>query len=116
MGRGKPLTTEERGKIQAYYDQKLSFRKIAEKIGRSARVVFNFIKNQSSYGKNMKGRPASVLTPKDKRAILRIASNSVDSIPKIRVQAGVSASISTVRRLITNAPHIQRMKQKKNQF
>lgn len=113
MGRGKPLTSEERGKIEAYFEQKLSFRKIGEKIGRSARVVFNYIKNQNSYGKNMKGRPASILTPTDKRAILRIASNSSDSIPKIKVKAGVSASISTVRRLIVDAPHIQRMKLKK---
>ena len=115
MGRGKSLTLEKRAKIDAYLDQKLSLRKIAEKIGRSARVVFNYLKIKNSYGKNMKGRPASVLSQADKRAILRKASNSCDSIPKIKAKAGISASISTERRLIVNSEHIQRRKLKKNQ-
>ena len=56
---GKPWTSEKRGKIKAYNEQKFAFRKIGEKIGRSAHVVFNYIKKiDILMGKNMKGRPA----------------------------------------------------------
>lgn len=56
MGRGKALTSDEKGKIIAYKECKLTYREIAEKIGKSKSVVCNFLKNTSGYGKNMKGR------------------------------------------------------------
>ena len=64
----------------------------------------------------MKRRSTSILLPTDKRAILRIASNSSDSKSKIKVNAEVSANISTVRHLIADAPHIQRMEPKKKKI
>ena len=63
--------------------------KLEKKIERSVGGVFNYMKNRNSYGKNIKERPASILSPINKRAILTIAYNSSDSIPKIKVKAGV---------------------------
>ena len=76
MGRGKCLTEAEKLKIKTYEESGKSIPKIAQEIGRSRNVVYNFLKNEVSYGKNMKGRTKSVLSATDKRAILRLASNS----------------------------------------
>jgi len=61
----------------------------------------------------MEGRKSSVLSDTDKRAILREASNSHDSVSKIRAKAGVDASKTTVWRVISKAKHLKRLKLKK---
>lgn len=113
MGRGKSLTVEEKLKIKIYKESDLSINQIAKKIGRSRNVVSNFLKNESSYGKNMKGRTKSVLSAADKRAILRKASNSHDSAAQILAKTGVVASVRTVQRVISKADHLKRLKLKK---
>lgn len=110
MGRGTTLTLEERGKILAYHDSKLTTRQIAEKIGRSQSVVSHFIRNPSSYGKNMHKPTRKALTTSEERRILREASNSTCSAVKIRQNLGVNASIATVRRVIRKAKHLKRLK------
>lgn len=114
MGRGTTLTLEERGKILAYHDSKLTTRQIAEKIGRSQSVVSHFIRNPSSYGKNMHKPTRKALTTSEERRILREASNSTCSAVKIRQNLGVNASIATVRRVIRKAKHLKRLKLKKS--
>lgn len=113
MGRGTVLSLEEKAKIEAYNDSGLSFHKIAEKIGRHRKTVASFLKNKEQYGKNFKGGNNRVLSQADKRAILRQASNSHDSSSKIKEKTGVSASLSTVQRVIRTAAHLQRQKLKK---
>ena len=83
-----PLTSEEEEeKFKLIMNKSYLLEKFEKKIGRSARVVFNYIKNLNSYGKNIKRRPASILSTTDKRAILRIASNFSDCILQIKVKA-----------------------------
>jgi len=60
MGRGKALTPVEKGKIIAYKECNLTYRQIAEKIGKSKNVICNFLKNPANYGNNMKGRTKKV--------------------------------------------------------
>lgn len=113
MGRKKCLTIEEKTKIKVLKDENYSCRQIAEKISRSKNVVSNFLRNIENYGKNMKGRVSKVTTPQDRRAIVREASNSCLSAAKIRAKVGVSASVSTVRRVINSAKHLKFQKMKK---
>lgn len=113
MGRKKPLTEEEKGKIKAFIECGQSHRNIAKKIGRSQNIVSNFIRKQSDYGKNMKGRTHRVTTKADRRAIIRAASNSCNSAAKIKQQTGVTASLATVKRIIRSAKHLKRLKIKK---
>lgn len=114
MGRGKSLSLEEKSKIETYKECGLSIHKIAEKIGRSRKVISMFLRNTTEYGKNFEGGNHKVVSSTDRRAILREASNSHDSAAKIRANTGVEASLSTVQRVIRNAKHLKRLKLKKN--
>lgn len=113
MGRGKSLTNEEKLKIKIYKESGQSIHKIADKIGRSRNVVSIFLRNESTYGKNMKGRTKSSLSAADKRAILRAASNSHDTSTQIKAKTGVAVSVRTVQRVISKAEHLKRLKLKK---
>lgn len=113
MGRRKTLTEVEIGKILAYKQEMYSNRQIAKKIGRDPWTINSFLKDPENYGKNRRGRTARATTERDRRSILREASNSAASARKIKEKVGVSASIRTVRRVIQKCPHIQRQKLKK---
>lgn len=113
MGRGKSLSNEERVKIEVLKSENYSYREIAQKLSPSKNVVRNFLQNKENYGKNMKGRVSKATTSRDRRAILREASNSPLSAAKIRAKKGVTASVSTVRRVINSAKHLQLRKLKK---
>lgn len=113
MGKGTVLSLGEKSKIEAYFESGLSYHKIAEKTGRHRKTIANFLKNKKSYGKNYKGGNNQVISPADRRAILREASNSHKSTTKIREKTGVKASLSTVQRVIKKANHLKRQKLKK---
>ena len=83
---------------------------IARKIGRDPWTINNFLKDPENFGKNRRGLTARATTERDRRSILREASNFAASARKIKEKVGVSASIRTVRRVIQNCPHIQRQK------
>lgn len=62
MPRGSSLTEFEKGRITALSSQEMSFRQIGRKIGRSDRVVRNYLKDVEAYGKaKSSGRPSVVL-------------------------------------------------------
>lgn len=107
MGRGKALSVAEQAKIDVLQNEGFSNRKIAEKIGRHKNVVNNYVKDKENYGKNMKRFIKTATTPRERRAILKEASNSPLSVSKIKAKAGVSASQVTVYRVIKSAPHLK---------
>lgn len=107
MGRGKALSVAEQAKIDVLQNEGFSNRKIAEKIGRHKNVVNNYLKDKENYGKNMKRFTKTATTPRERRAILKEASNSPLSVSKIKVKTNVSASKVTVYRVIKSAPHLK---------
>lgn len=113
MGSGSTLTAVEKGKIDAFKELGLSGREIAKRLDRSKTAVNNYLADPENYGKNRKGRTAEATTYREKRSILRLASNSTLSATKIRSKSGVSASIATVLRIIKASVNIQRKKMKK---
>lgn len=113
MGRGKKLSKEEIAQIQVLHSENYSLQAIADKIGRSKTVIFNFTKNPSKYGSNNKGRIVEATSAADKRAILRTASNCALSCAKIKAKAGVEASRITVWRVIKKSDHLIRRKLQK---
>ncbi|CAI5438408.1 unnamed protein product [Caenorhabditis angaria] len=50
MPRGKPLSDFEKGQITAKKDQRLSNRQIARDLGRSPRVINNYVNDPRNYG------------------------------------------------------------------
>lgn len=113
MGRGKQLTTEEKKIISRMASRNLTIAEISRNTGRSRKVISNYLKAPEFYGiKKSPGRP-HVLTAREKRAILRAASNSSSTARQIAVSAGVKTHARNIRRLLQRSPRIQRKKLQK---
>jgi transposase len=110
MGRGKRLTAEDIGSIKCLRD---SNREIARRIHRSAKVVNNFVQDIENYGKNYRGGIKSATTARERRTILREASNSTITPRKIKEAIESAASLRTVQRLIKKCAHLSRRRLKK---
>ena len=93
--------------------QQLSVAKISKVIRRSRRVIHNFIKNVEDYSKKKSTGRLSSLFDRDKRAILRVASNSQLTTKHIMKKSNVSVSVSSVRRVLLSCKDIKRLKLKK---
>lgn len=112
MGRGNRLSSFEMGQIMAYKNRGLQKTEISRLVKRSRKVVSNYLENPANYGaKKSPGRPA-LLTPKDQRRILRLASNEQVSANALKEAIGTQASRRTVSRYLNKCPHIQRQKMK----
>lgn len=66
MARAKRLTEEEKVKIKVLADAGISKRRIAEDIGRSDRVVRNFLKLGEKYGNRVPPRANTKLSRRQK--------------------------------------------------
>ena len=98
------MNSVERAKIDLLNKQGLTGPAIASKIDRSFSVAYSHLKNKSSYSKKMNwGKKTAKIAVR--REILRSASNSSDSAAKIKQKAGVTASVSTVRRVTNSKEH-----------
>jgi transposase len=114
MPRGTELSDFEKGQIQALQGTGLSNRVIAKRLGRSHTIVDNFIKKGDGYGKKKRSGRRPKLSDRDKRSILRIASNSTTGARRIRDGCAQKVSKNTVWRVIKSSPHLTRQKLKVN--
>ena len=80
MGSGRDLSEEGKITILAYHKTGMSGNKITSEIGRNSRVVHKFLKHPKS--KRSKGHLK--MTPRDKRNLKRITSNSSLSAKEIK--------------------------------
>jgi transposase len=110
MGRAKTLSEHEKGMIQVYKEQGLSCRAIALKLKRSDYVIRHFLKDTVSYGqRKSSGRP-SVLSARDKRRILNLASNSLKSCSSIQRELDLNVCRTSVWNVLKRSTHIVRAK------
>lgn len=107
MGRGKSVTPNERGQIQAFHEMGYSTRQIAIKIGRSQTLVEDCIKRgvEKDPGKSS-GRKRK-LSVRDDRNISRHASNNRVSAYQIIQDLNLDVSKDTVLRSLDRAEHLQ---------
>ena len=112
MAKGKSFSDFDQGKIIAFRDQGLSNRKIAEKLGVSHVAVKNFFKRGGDYGKRRRAGRRSKLTARDKRRILRKASNSTKSGTPLKADLGLNVSDRTIRNVINGSGLIKRARMK----
>jgi IS30 family transposase len=103
MGRGKRLTAEDIGSIKCLREEGYSNREIARRIHRSAKVVNNFVQDIENYGKKYRGGTAT--TARERRIILREASNSIITFRKIKEVIESAASLRTVQKLVKKCVH-----------
>uniref|UniRef100_A0A1I7X5H2 HTH_Tnp_Tc3_1 domain-containing protein n=1 Tax=Heterorhabditis bacteriophora TaxID=37862 RepID=A0A1I7X5H2_HETBA len=113
MGRASTPSLHERGQIKVLSTAGYTVKQIADVIKRSRKAIMNFLYHQEEYGtKKSSGRP-SKLNDREKREILRIASNSTISTNEIRRTYDIDASESTVWRMLDKCPNIVRSRMKK---
>jgi len=106
MGKGPCLTEAETASILAYRDCGLSMNEIADKIGRSRRVVQNFLKDPENYGCNYSKSGNPKLTERDERHIIREASESGASSSTIQRELDLPVSPRQVRRVLAASEHL----------
>jgi len=113
MGRGRRLTDYERGQIDTMYASGSKVYQIAQAIGRSFYVVKSYLENRETYGKSHGGGKQKALTAKDKRQIVRHASNKMTSVMEIKHDLQLAASKSTIWRAIKSSGVMEHKKLKK---
>ncbi|ETV86302.1 hypothetical protein H257_02715 [Aphanomyces astaci] len=112
MPKGYALTLEQRGSIVAFRKAKLSIRRIADELGVSKGAVCSYLRSPETYGTPIRaGRPAKY-DARDKRRVLRLASEGRSSSSRIKHDLNLTFSTRTVRRILSNAPHLKYKKRK----
>jgi transposase len=96
------LSEHEKSRIESLKLAKLSNRQIAKNLKRSLNVINNYIKNPSKYDKKRRSGRKLVLTARDRRHIIKKASNKSISINQIKHEIGLEASKSTIWRVVKN--------------
>lgn len=110
MAAGKKLSDFEKGQITCFLRNNFNLSEIARLLKRSRRVISNYAKSPETYGtKRSSGRPCS-LSPREKRKVWKIASNSDASLSTIRALANLSVSKATILRTIHDCTHLVRRK------
>ena len=83
MPRGSALTSYEKGRVDELKSAGKSVRQIASDLGRSKTLVANYLQSPATYGTDKRcGRPPT-LKNRDKRRIVRLASNNTMSSAQI---------------------------------
>ena len=113
MGKGKALSEFEKGRIEELLHQRISKREILKRLNRSKCVILNYSKNKKRYGQKKSSRRKKLLSKRDQRAILKIASNSSVTLSKIKHQLQLNVSKTTIWRTITYDPNIKSSTKKK---
>ncbi len=106
IGRGKELSSYEKGVVEALSGEVLSARKIAARIGRSNSLVPRFIMAKESYGQKMgSGRP-QIIPCRARRQLFCDISNTRDSVVKVKARNNIEASRTTVWRAVKREGHL----------
>ena len=113
MARGRTLTEQERGKILTFKEMGLSHRAIARKIGRSPRVIRNFLVDPKQYASKKKRGSCGRISSRDKRRLLYLASNQITSASKLQRSMDLKISIRRVQQLLHDASHLRYRRMRK---
>lgn len=100
MPLGTKLSEFEKGKVVAFHNSGLAVSQIATKLNRSRTVIYNFLKNPYTYGRQRHtGRPSSV-TAREKRLIIKRAISRKQTSTEIKRELNLRYSARTVRRVL----------------
>ena len=96
MPKGKELTEFEKGQINALFGEGVPKKEIARRLGRSSRVVRNFLVKGEEYGKRKTGGPKKKLTTRNKGRILREIGNSTKGVRKLQSELAPEVSYDSL--------------------
>uniref|UniRef100_K3X8V6 Uncharacterized protein n=1 Tax=Globisporangium ultimum (strain ATCC 200006 / CBS 805.95 / DAOM BR144) TaxID=431595 RepID=K3X8V6_GLOUD len=98
MPKSTPPTELERELILAYHNEKLTIRKIAERINRSSTAVHNSLQDPDKYETAKRsGRPPA-LKKRDKRRLKKHASIGDFTANQLEKDLDLQASVHTIQR------------------
>ncbi|KAK6011522.1 hypothetical protein OSTOST_02818, partial [Ostertagia ostertagi] len=89
MPRNNRLSMDEQAEIDVMRDLGWSVRRMSQRIDRSRDCIARYLRNPLAYNtKTLTGRPKK-LSERDRRSILRLASNSTKTASEIREELGL---------------------------
>ena len=106
------MTEVEKGQIMAYKETGLSNVAIGKKIGRSEKVIRNFLKNLDGYGKYANTGPQPKLNARDQRRVVAEASKNMSRASQIIHSCGLKVSRQTIYRALSQSGVIERQRMK----
>lgn len=111
MPHGKRLNDIEKAKILTLRENtNLPVYKIAQKVERSEYVVRIFLKNPANYGKKVSTGRRPIVTPAQKRLLIRNAANSLSSAADLKFEYQIPVSTRRVQQILSES---KRLKYKK---
>lgn len=113
MPRGTKLDATEMKLIEQLHKDGQSISAIARTLKRSRKVIRNYLQKPAQYKRKNPGGRLAAVTDREKRAILRMASNSLTTAREIAEAAGVRTHVRNVQRILHNAEHLRRHKLKR---
>uniref|UniRef100_A0A1I7WJT3 HTH_Tnp_Tc3_1 domain-containing protein n=1 Tax=Heterorhabditis bacteriophora TaxID=37862 RepID=A0A1I7WJT3_HETBA len=113
MGRAPKLSLHERNQIKILSTVGYTVKQSADVVKRSRKVIMNFLRDQEECGIKKSSGRSGKFNDREKREILRTASNSTISINEIRSTCGIGASKTTVWRMLDKCPNIVRSRMRK---
>jgi transposase len=113
MPRGSVLSDIERAKIDLLNTKGENVRQIALQLGRSEKVVRNYLNLGENYAsRSYDGRP-KVLSERDERKVVNLASSGDYSLREIQRELPVNVSLGTIHRTVDNSPYLEWAKMKR---
>ncbi|KAF0702422.1 hypothetical protein AaE_015946 [Aphanomyces astaci] len=112
MAKGLLLKLEQSGSILAFRKAKWTIRRIAGELFESKGAVWNFLRSPETYGSSKRPGRCSKLDSRDKRLVLRGASNGKSSSSRIKFDLNLNVSTRTLRRILSKSPHFKYKKRK----
>lgn len=100
MGARPQLTDLEIGRIQELVASGHSVSAIARRLNRSRTAISNYLKDPDGYGSKYRGGRPSAMTPREKRRVVKMASNQITSATRIKTTANLTASTRTITRFL----------------
>ncbi|OWY95899.1 Transposase [Phytophthora megakarya] len=104
MGRGAPISDEERGRMKGLYEAEMGVRNIARRLERSPNGV-SYVLRAPEKTKKKRGRPRS-LTDSQVRQVVRAAATENYSAAELKATYGLSCSVGTVQRLLSRVDYL----------
>jgi transposase len=110
MPLGTSLTSAEKKKIDNFRKKGLSIRYIADKINRSKTVVGNYVKDPQAYGIIRRSGRKKKLSSRQKRTIIRLASNKSISCSQIVSELNLPVTRWCVNKVISESGILKHQK------